>query len=400
MTYKQAVNWAGDIKEYTQSRKMPPWKLTEGIPFHNDRRLSEKEIATLAAWVDGGTPEGDPKDAPPPRQFTDGWQLGKPDLVLTPREDFILGPSGRDLFRVLVLPTNLPEDRYVVAVEVRPGNPRIVHHTLNFIDTTGQGRKLEEAAQAREKDKKETAYDRGPGYSVSMGVGFLPQGGLSGWAPGQMARQLPEGYGFYLPKNSDVIVQVHYHRNGRVEKDRIAIGLYFARKTEGMKRFKGGVIAGRFIAIPAGSERFKVTGDVKVVEDCLLHSVMPHMHLIGREIKVTLKEPEGDARTLLNITDWDYNWQETYFLKQPMKLKAGSVLTVDAVYDNSARNPNNPNNPPRLVTFGEQTTNEMCFVFLGATSEGPSRSPFSRPMGLGLRPADRSEEPKPPEKKP
>jgi hypothetical protein len=215
-----------------------------------------------------------------------------------------------------------------------------------------------------------------------------------------MARQLPEGYGFYLPKNSDVIVQVHYHRNGRVEKDRIAIGLYFARKTEGMKRFKGGVIAGRFIAIPAGSERFKVTGDVKVVEDCLLHSVMPHMHLIGREIKVTLKEPEGDARTLLNITDWDYNWQETYFLKQPMKLKAGSVLTVDAVYDNSARNPNNPNNPPRLVTFGEQTTNEMCFVFLGATSEGPSRSPFSRPMGLGLRPADRSEEPKPPEKKP
>src|SRR5262249_54573713 len=128
LTYKQAVNWASDIKEYTQSRQMPPWKPVEGIAFYNDRRMSDRDIATLAAGVGGGTPAGDPKDAPPPREFTDGWQFGKPDLVLTPSDDFVLGGGGRDLFRCFALPTGLTEDKYVVAIEVKPGNPRVVHH--------------------------------------------------------------------------------------------------------------------------------------------------------------------------------------------------------------------------------------------------------------------------------
>ncbi len=396
MTYKQAVNWASDVKEYTQSRKMPPWKITEGVAFHNERRLTDRELATLASWADGGTPEGDAKDAPPARQFTEGWQLGTPDLVLTPKDDFVLGPGGRDLFRCYVLPTGLTEDKYVVALEVKPGNARILHHTLNYIDLAGQGRRLEEEAQAKEKDKKEGEYDRGPGYSVAMGVGFAPRGGLSGWAPGQLSRTLPEGYGWLLPKGSDVIVQAHYHRDGRVEKDRSSLGLYFAKKSAGMKPFKGGLIGGEFPrvlgifqGIPANQEHCKVTGAVPVLQDCTLHSIMPHMHLIGREIKVTLEAPGASSKTLLAIKDWDYNWQETYFLKEPMSLKAGSALKVEAYYDNSARNPNNPNNPPRAVTLGEQTTNEMCFVFLGATSEGAGR-PFGRPAGLlQIRPPER-----------
>jgi peroxiredoxin len=387
MTYRQAVNWASDIKDYTQSRQMPPWKVSEGVAFHNDRRLSEKEVTTLAAWVDEGTPEGNPRDARPAPSFTDGWQLGEPDLVLSPKADFVLGPGGRDLFRCFVLPTNLTEDKYVVAFEVKPGNPRVVHHTLNFIDATGQARRLEERGQEKEKDKKETDHDRGPGYSVAMGVGFFPQGGLGGWAPGQQPHQLPPGYGFRLPRGSDVVVQVHYHRNGRVERDRIRIGLYFAKKSEGMKPYKGGVIPGRFLAIPANNSSFKVTGNLTVAQDCMLHSIMPHMHLIGKQIRVTLQPPEGQKQLLLAIKEWDYNWQETYFLKEPLPLKAGSVLEVEAIYDNSEKNPNNPNHPPRAVLLGEQTTNEMCFVFLGATSDGPGRSPFSRPGGLRLRPA-------------
>src|SRR5262249_48527386 len=177
----------------------------------------------------------------------------------------VLGPGGRDLFRCFVLPTNLPEDKYVVAIEVRPGNPRVVHHTLNFIDTAGQGRRLEETAQKKEQDKAETDYDRGPGYSMAMGVGFAPQAGLSRWAPGPRPRKRPDGYGFFLPRNSDVVVQVHYHRNGRVEKDRIAIGLYFAKSNEGMKRFRGGVIRGQFLIIPAGAEHYRVTGNIPVL---------------------------------------------------------------------------------------------------------------------------------------
>jgi peroxiredoxin len=398
MTFKQAVNWADDVKDYTQSHQMPPWKITTGIGFRHDRRMTDKEIATLAAWVDGGTPEGNPADAPPPRKFVDGWRLGTPDLILTTNEDFVVGPGGRDEFRCFVLPTDLPEDKFVVAYEVKPSNPRVVHHTLNFIDTDGEGRELERAAQSREKrSKKPTDYDRGPGYSSSMGVGFAPRGGLGGWAPGQVPQLMPEGYGFKLPKKADVVVQVHYHRNGRVERDRLKIGFYFAKKSEGMKAYKTGMIAGRFFAIPRDEANFKVTGSTSVKYDCVLHSIMPHMHLLGRQIKVTLKSPGEKKQTLLEIGSWDYNWQETYFLKEPMKLKVGTVLSVEAVYDNSAANPNTPNSPPRLVTLGEQTTNEMCFVFLGATTDGPGRSPFAGPFGGRRRERESTH---PPEKRP
>jgi hypothetical protein len=371
---------------------MPPWKPVAGAAFHNERRLSDQEIATLAAWVDAGTPEGDPKDAPTPRQFPQGWQLGTPDLVLTVSEDFQVGPTGSDLFRCFVLPTNLPEDKYVAAVEVRPGNPRILHHTLLFIDRTGQGRKLQERAQ-KEPAPDPTdphaprALDRGPGYSVAMGVGFLPQGGLSGWAPGQMPRYLPEGTGYYLPRKADVVMQVHYHRNGRLEKDRTSVGLYFVKKPNA-RQYQGGVIAGggsgrgllrMLFSIPAGAERFPISGSLWAEGDCTLYSIMPHMHLLGKEIRVTLTPPDGPARTLVAIKEWDYNWQETYWFKEPVRVKAGSRLDVAAVYDNSANNPNNPFNPPRRILFGEQTTNEMCFVFLGGLADRPTsrRLPLS-----------------------
>lgn len=375
MTYKQAVNWAADIKDYTQLRKMPPWKPVEGASFHNERRLSDKELATLAAWVDGGTPAGNTSDAPKPREFVDGWQLGKPDLVLTVPEDMVVGPSGRDLFRVFVLPTNLTEDKYVVGYEVRPGNKRVVHHTLNFIDRTGAARKLEK--DERERKKKPDEQDHGPGYSVAMGVGFIPQGGMGGWAPGQMARWLPPGTGYYLPKGADLAVQTHYHRNGRTEKDRLSVGIYFAKQPV-KQVFQGMVIPGRFLFIPAGEKDFQVKGSIEVQQDCTLHSIMPHMHMLGRGIKVTMTPPDRAARTLLAINDWDYNWQETYFLKEPIHIKAGTKLTVEAHYDNSDKNPSNPFNPPRPVRFGEQTDNEMCFVFLGAVSDQPGRIKFKR----------------------
>ncbi|HWG47723.1 MAG TPA: redoxin domain-containing protein [Gemmataceae bacterium] len=372
MNYKQAVNWASDIKEYTQERKMPPWKPVAGQTFHNERKMSDKDIAALAAWVDDDTPEGNPKDAPPPRKFVEGWQLGEPDLVLTVPEEMTLGASGPDLFRCFVLPTNLSEDRFVTAVEVRPGNSRIVHHSLNFFDTSGKAREMEK--QERLKDKK--GQDHGPGYSVAMGLGFTAQagtvGGVGGWAPGQIVRHLPDGYGYFLPKKSDIILQLHYHRNGRVEKDRTSIGLYFA-KGDQTKRWKGMVIPGRFLLVPPGNEHFRVHGGLEVQQECKLYSVMPHMHMLGREVKVTLTPPGGQALTLVAIKDWDYNWQETYFLKEPIAIKPGTRLEVEAIYDNSGKNPNNPNKPPRWVKFGEQTTDEMCYIFLGATSDTPGR---------------------------
>lgn len=405
LTYKQAVNWAADIKAYTQIRQMPPFKIAEGVAFLNDRRMTDKEIATLAAWVDGGTPAGDPKAAPPERKFVEGWKLGEPDLILRGSDEFVLGPNGKDLFRVFVLPTNLKEDSYVRAVEVRPANARVVHHALLFIDTTGQGRKLEaqaaqQAAAAAKKAAdpiqnehaaKESAWDRGPGYTVSMGVGFIPQGGLLGWAPGQNPRFLPENSGILLPKNSDVVMQIHYHRNGRVEKDTTQVGIYLAKKPID-RNFAGSVMAGRagdgllgrFFAIPAGAERFELKGDTWAQKDFNLYTVMPHMHMLGKEIKVTMTPPAGKEETLLAIKAWDYNWQETYYLKDPIRVKAGTRFHVEAVYDNSAKNPMNPFNPPRIVTFGEQTFNEMCFVFFGGSA--PDAPAFGRGRVLPLAP--------------
>lgn len=397
MTYKQAVTWAQDIKDYTQRREMPPWKISEGVPFHSERRLSDADIKTLAAWADGGTPAGNPKDAPEPREFTKGWQLGTPDLILSPTEEFVVGPSGKDVFRCFVMPTNLTEDKYVAAVEMRPGNPQVVHHLLLFIDTAGQGRALEKTAQENQKanpvidehTRLPSKYDIGPGYTRTMGVGFIPRGSLMGWAPGIQARYMPEGVGFHLPKNSDVVMQVHYHRNGRVEKDKTQIGLYFAKKKI-EHPYQAGTVAGGsgsgplrlMFSIPPGEERFKLDGDAYATKDFTLLAITPHMHLLGKEISLTMTPPDGKEQKMLAIKKWDYNWQEMYFLKEPIQVKAGTKFHVEAYFDNSDKNPLNPSNPPRRVTLGEQTTNEMCFVFLGGYSDTGSRILPLSPISL------------------
>ncbi len=389
MTYKQAVNWAQDIKSYTQSGEMPPWKVSGGVSFHNERKLSSKELKTLADWVDGGTPSGDIAHAPPPRKFTDGWRLGTPDLILSPTDDFLLGPGGKDVFRCFVMPTNLKEDQYVAAVELRPGNPQVVHHLLLFIDTAGRGRALEKSGQEYEKKNptvdphtgQVSKYDRGPGYTRTMGLGFLPRAGLLGWAPGIQPRFMPEGVGFLLPKNSDIVMQVHYHRNGRAEKDRTQVGLYFAKKKI-EHPFQGGAVTGgdgvgplRFLfAIPPGAENFKLDGDAYALQDFTLLTVTPHMHLLGKDIKLTMTPPGGKEQLILDVKKWDYNWQEMYYLKEPIQVKSGTRFHIDAHFDNSEKNPLNPSSPPIRVTIGEQTTNEMCFMFLGGYSD--SRLPI------------------------
>ena len=368
MTYKQAVNWADDLKIYTQNRTMPPWKPTASIPMHGERKMSDEEIATISAWVDGGTPEGNKSDAPAAAKFADGWMLGQPDMILSPKEEFTLGASGGDHYRVYVFPLNLAEDKYISGYEVRPGNPRAVHHTVHFLDLKGRARKMEETEQKRPRTGNEK--DFGPGYPSRMGPGFFPpDGDCGGWAPGITPHFFPEGVGYYIPKGSDFIAHVHYHRTGKVEKDKLQIGLHFAKKD--CKPLQQMVMAGNFLSIPPNEENFKVTGSIWAAQDCTLHTVTPHMHLLGKKIKMTMTPPGGQTTTLVGIDEWDFNWQEIYFLKQPLKLKAQTRFDLEGVFDNSAKNPNNPFSPPRRITLGESTNNEMCFGFLGATIEEP-----------------------------
>jgi peroxiredoxin/mono/diheme cytochrome c family protein len=369
MNYRQAVHWADDVKHYTRTRQMPPWKPSAGHAFVGERKLTAKEIDTLAAWVDGGTPAGDPRQAPPAEKFTDGWQLGKPDLVLEPPGEMTIGPSGPDLFRSFVFSPALAEDKYVIAYEVRPGNPRVVHHTLHFLDDRGRGRRLQERERRRVKGAAER--DRGPGYSSRMGPGFFPPSGdVGGWAPGERPVYFPDGVAFHLPRGNDVVVQVHYHRTGRVEKDRTRVGLYFARKPAA-RPIQGLIIPGLFVSIPAGAADYRVSGSLWVAQDCKLVTITPHMHLLGKRIQITMTPPGGKPEVLLAVDEWDYNWQETYYFKNPPAVKAGTRLRVEGVFDNSAANPNNPSSPPRRVFLGEETTNEMCFGFLGVTTDRP-----------------------------
>lgn len=381
LTYDHARKRAADIAGLTAERKMPPWRAstTEGGPFRDARVLTEAEIATLSAWNEAGCPAGDPHDGPPPRSFASDWPLGPPDLVLTVPEPFALGAEGRDEFRVFVLPTGLTAGKWVSAVDFRPGNPKVVHHILAAFDVTGQARKKDEA-------------DPGPGYKAFGGFGIFPSGGLSGWAPGKRPQALPEGVGRYLPAAADVLLQIHYHKSGKAESDATSIGLYFARGPID-KQVRGGAVfpprptlfSRPSLRIPAGDDNYVVTGTWTVAYDAHLTAVAPHMHWIGKDFLLTAVRPDGSKTTLIRIDDWSFNWQGTYDLVAPVAVPAGTKIEMLAHFDNSARNADNPNQPPRDMRWGEQTTDEMCIGFLQLTRDDEHL--HNRPPARFVRPA-------------
>jgi mono/diheme cytochrome c family protein len=360
LSYKDVAKRADFLKDITADRRMPPWKAEPGFgEFHDVRRLTDEQIHTIAAWVDGGAREGKPEDLPPAPKFTDGWQLGEPDMVLKMAQPFTLKADGPDEFRCFVIPTGLTEDKTVSAVEFRPGNRKVVHHALFFLDTDG-------AARAKE------AQEDGPGkgFSTFGGVGILPTGSLGGWAPGAAPRKLPDGLGQRLAKGSDLVLQVHYHRDGKDEVDQSSLGIYFAKKPA--EKFVGGImLVNRKLYIPPGQERHRVTASLTLPVDTRVVGIFPHMHLVGREMKVVAVLPDGKEKPLIWIKDWDFNWQGQYRYVDLVALPKGTRLDLEAFYDNSDKNPNNPNKPPKEVTWGEQTTDEMCLCGVQVVTERP-----------------------------
>ena len=356
LTYSDVKKHARQIARVTSERIMPPWKAEKGFgEFLNERYLSDAQIALLQDWVTAGTPEGKPSDLPAVPKFPEGWTLGEPDMIIEAQEDYQLGAEGRDVYRCFVIPTGLTEDRYVSSIEVRPGNRRVVHHVIAHVDTTGKGRELD-------------AKDEGPGYSTFGGVGFRSSGSIGGWAPGNFPSRLPDGLGLPLPKGADVILQVHYNRSGKPETDRTKVGIYFV-KGPLQKRVRTAPVIKAALRIPANDSNFVVNASLPVPLGATVYRVMPHMHLLGREMKVTATLPDGKILPLVHVPDWDFNWQTTYTFKKPIHLPAGSRVDLEARYDNSSHNPLNPHNPPRLVTWGEQTSDEMCIAFLTFTAD-------------------------------
>jgi len=354
--YDQAKRWARESARHSKAGAMPPWKpANEGL-FRGERRLTKDEIAVLASWAEAGAPRGDASKEPAAPKFTDGWMLGEPDLVLEPTAEYDVAAEGADEYRCFVLDPKLAEDRYVTAVEFRPGNARIVHHLMTYIDAKGDSLAFD-------------ARDDGLGYSsTGTGPGFMPLGDLGGWGPGMQPSRLEEGTGYYLPAGARIVMEAHYHKSGRREKDRSRIGLHFA-KGPIRKRVRSHVILNMSFLIPAGAKRHKVSATWTVKEDIHAVAVIPHMHLLGREIEVTATYPDGNTLSLVHIREWDFNWQETYQYRKPVALPAGTKVQVVGFFDNSPDNPNQPRAEPRAVGFGEETTDEMCVAYVAFTKD-------------------------------
>lgn len=361
--YDQTAKRAKQIVRVTQDRTMPPWIPSPGHDkFVGERWLTDRELGLFKTWAETGRAKGDDADLPPAPTFAEGWRLGKPDLIVKMAEPFTVPADGPDLLQNFVLPLDIPEDKLVAAVEFHPGNKRVAHHAVLFLDDTGTARKLDKATPE-------------PGYANFGGPGFLPSGALGGWSVGNTPRPLPNGMGRYLKKGSDLVVQMHYHPTGKKEVDQSEVGLYFVQKpvAESLKeraKLVGSIwLANYEMDIPAGEKDYKRSTSYTLPKEVIMVGVVPHMHLLGKSMTVTATLPDKSVKTLIGITTWNYNWQDEYYYERPFKLPAGTRLEVEAVFDNSADNPSNPSSPPKRVTWGDGTKDEMLFCFFLLSAE-------------------------------
>lgn len=362
-TYEQTAKRAQQIVRVTEKRIMPPWIPAPGHDkFVGERWLTDRELAFFKTWADTGRVRGSDADLPPPPKFAEGWQLGPPDLVVKMAQPFAVPADGPDLLQNFVIPLDIAEDKLVAAVEFHPGNKRVAHHAVLFLDDRGVARKFDAATPE-------------PGYSKFGGPGFLPSGALGGWSVGNTARPLPNGMGRYLKRGSDLVVQMHYHPTGKPESDQSEIGLYFvkqpvAKSLQERAKFVGSIwMANYEMDIAAGDQNYRRTTSYTLPKEVLLVGVVPHMHLLGKSMRVTATMPDKTARTLIEIPHWNYNWQDEYYYERPFKLPAGTRLEVEALFDNSAENPSNPRSPPQRVTWGDGTNDEMLFCFFLLSAE-------------------------------
>ena len=348
MTYRDAFDHRAQIQTVTSTRRMPPWKADSSCSsFEGNSFLSDGELKMVERWVAAGAPEGDAHDLPPPLVFSDGWELGTPDLVLTMAHPFLPDFAQGDVYRCFVLPTGIAEQKYLRAVEVSPGNRAMVHHVLLFADTT-------QASAGKD------GADGQPGYPCFGGPGFDAVSPLGGWVPGIRAVALPDGIGIDLPANTTVVMQVHYGaRTGGVTPDLTRVGLSFTRAPV-QKRLLALPLLNRDFRLPAGQALIPVSATfTNVFSPVHVLGIAPHMHLLGR--KMTVEAVTGSEKIcMVSIPDWDFRWEGPYTYATAVALPFGSRLELTATYDNSAGNPNNPNVPPKDVSWGENTSDEMC----------------------------------------
>ncbi|HEX4951292.1 MAG TPA: DUF3471 domain-containing protein [Blastocatellia bacterium] len=393
LTYKDVRPWAKSIKEKVVNRTMPPWHADPHYgQFKNDRSLSQKEIDTIVAWVDQGAKEGNPKDLPPSPKFNDGWTIGTPDMIIkVPKYTY---KAGNDEYQYFDVATNFTEDKYVQFAEARPGNRKIVHHIIAFIQPPGGNNLVGLSDEERNKRMEVMLKNpNSPFYRDGFLMRLKPEqpvmddgcdpnrrgggGGdniLTGYAPGHNADIFAPGTGRRVPAGSIIRFQMHYSNqtlgSNAVEEDESMIGLIFAKEPP-KHLVSTNSIGNILFKIPAGAENHKVTACRTVKRDTIVYALMPHMHLRGKSMKYEAFYPDGKSEVLLNVPKWDFAWQTNYLLKEPKRLPAGTRLMVTAYFDNSKNNKFNPD-PTKDVRYGEPTYDEMMLGFMDSVTEFPT----------------------------
>lgn len=354
-TYDDVRQHATQIGVVIERDLMPPWRpVADFGHFLNERRLTETEKQILRNWIAGGMPSGDLESCPPAPQFPSDWHLGQPDLILEMPVEYQIPATGPDIYRHFIIPSGLTRNRLVAAMEFRPGNATVVHHAIVYCDTHGAARALDEA-------------DPGPGYSHFGSPGFTPDGSLGGWGPGGTPRRLPRGCGRVMWKDADVVLQIHYHPTGKPERDRSRIGLHFAEDAA-QKLVAEISVANVDLHIPAGAANHWHYASYTLPVDTWLLDASPHMHVLGREMKVEATTPDGQVVPLIWIDDWSFYWQDHYVYREPIALPAGTRIDVAACFDNSTANPLNPHAPPVDVHWGDNSTDEMAICYFQVTT--------------------------------
>ena len=348
LTYAGTRPWAKAIREQVVARKMPPWFADSNYGhFANDRSLSQMEIDTLAAWVNSGAPAGDPKDAPQPRQWPRGWNIGTPDEVFEMPSAFQVPAKGAVDYQYLILPTHFTEDKWVQEVEVRPGNRSSVHHAVVYIREPGS--------------KWLEGEPPGATFSVPLAKGFTTSDILMVYTPGNSFDEWKPGVAKRIKAGSDLVLQMHYTSNGAATQDRTRIGIVFAKERPRQAVLSLQMSNDRFV-IPPGDSNYRVQVSGTLPNDALLIGMFPHMHLRGKGFEYLITGSNGHVETLLKVSHYDFQWQINYRLAEPRLIKAGTHLTWVGYFDNSSNNPGNPD-PAAEVRFGEQSWEEMMIGF-------------------------------------
>lgn len=356
MSYQSTRPWAKAIKAVVASKKMPPWFADPQYGhFANDRSLSSSDINTLVAWVDAGAKAGNPKDAPAPMQFADGWSIGQPDQVFEVPTPVEVPASGVIDYQYVIMHTGFTEDKYVQFAEARPTDREHVHHIIAFIREPGNPW-LKNAPIG-------VAFEPGKLPNARGGEGGGGFGGdfLAGYAPGTMPDTLKPGQAKLVPAGSDIVFQLHYTADGKPGQDRSRVGLIYSKEKPSERVLTLAATNPRF-AIPPGDSNYEVDSKITLQADSTLTMLLPHMHLRGKDFEYRVVYPDGKTETILRVPNYSFNWQLSYYLAQPLHLPKGTVIECTAHYDNSINNPANPD-ATKEVHYGEQSWDEMMFGF-------------------------------------